>query len=261
MCARCTFWGLIEPRKKWQAPKQNFVVVSAGVVISANVVIGWFVIKWKNQSKSLWCCRTGGFYFFRLGGVMSHATTLDGVTHALQPQPYEWCTKNSVVAPGSPKSCGQIGIYRQNADRAICRGISGFTASEKRRYRRPVLSWIVGGVNLGGRPKKDRHHCRLLSLIQFSVSFARAHGWPTFLNDGKAQRIRARAIRRAGELLAQIEPVGGARDGEAVDRPAVSRTDAARDVGFSAHQHQVFTAAPYLNLWGCMLASVSANIQ
>jgi hypothetical protein len=32
-------------------------------------------------------------------------------------------------------------------------------------------------------------------------------------------------------------------------------------VGFSAHQHQVFTAAPYLNLWGCMLASVSANIQ
>lgn len=56
-----------------------------------------------------------------------------------------------------------------------------------------------------------------------------------------AQRIRARAIRRAGELLAQIEPQqGGDRksDQKAAAHPLVSRTEAARDVGFSAHQQK-----------------------
>ena len=54
-----------------------------------------------------------------------------------------------------------------------------------------------------------------------------------------AQRIKARAVRRAGELLAQIEPGQGARDGkrEAVDHPPL-RSDAAREAGFSEHQQK-----------------------
>ncbi len=54
-----------------------------------------------------------------------------------------------------------------------------------------------------------------------------------------AQRIRARAIRRAGELLNQIEPGQGARDGkrEAGDHLPL-RSDAAREVGFSSHQQK-----------------------
>lgn len=53
-----------------------------------------------------------------------------------------------------------------------------------------------------------------------------------------AQRIRARAIRRAGELLAQIEP---AKPGPKVElsmgtHTEFTRNDAARDVGFSKHQ-------------------------
>ena len=56
-----------------------------------------------------------------------------------------------------------------------------------------------------------------------------------------ANRIRARATRRAGELLKQIEPQkGGDRKSEEYqregDRPLISRTDAARDAGFSSHQ-------------------------
>ena len=50
-----------------------------------------------------------------------------------------------------------------------------------------------------------------------------------------AQRIRARAIRRAGELLKQIEPASGHhRKGEGA--PTFSRENAARDAGMSKHQ-------------------------
>lgn len=53
-----------------------------------------------------------------------------------------------------------------------------------------------------------------------------------------AQRIRARAIRRAGELLKQIEPGQGARDGKRGegDHTPFTREDAARDAGMSKHQ-------------------------
>jgi len=56
-----------------------------------------------------------------------------------------------------------------------------------------------------------------------------------------ARRIRARAIRRAGELLKQIEPQqGGDRKSEEYQRegahPLISRTDAAREAGLSTHQ-------------------------
>lgn len=53
-----------------------------------------------------------------------------------------------------------------------------------------------------------------------------------------AQRIRARAIRRAGELLAQIEPDKGGRPTETrVDtHTGFTRSDAAREVGMSKHQ-------------------------
>lgn len=53
-----------------------------------------------------------------------------------------------------------------------------------------------------------------------------------------AQRIRARAIRRAGELLKQIEPGQGARDGKRVDGAVspLTRTEAARDAGMSERQ-------------------------
>jgi len=54
-----------------------------------------------------------------------------------------------------------------------------------------------------------------------------------------ATRIKARAVRRSGELLKQIEPArGGDRrsDQWADARPLVSRSDAARDAGMSPHQ-------------------------
>lgn len=53
-----------------------------------------------------------------------------------------------------------------------------------------------------------------------------------------AARIRARAIRRAGELLKQLEPNPGGRPSEtsAGDRPSSHRSDAARDAGMSPHQ-------------------------
>lgn len=60
----------------------------------------------------------------------------------------------------------------------------------------------------------------------------------------KAVRVRDRAIRRAGELLTQIEPAsggdrGGGRgnQGEGV-RPVVSRQKAAEDAGMSPHQQK-----------------------
>lgn len=53
-----------------------------------------------------------------------------------------------------------------------------------------------------------------------------------------AQRIRARAIRRAGELLKQIEPDKGGRPPETSmgDRTSFTRTYAAREAGMSKHQ-------------------------
>jgi len=53
-----------------------------------------------------------------------------------------------------------------------------------------------------------------------------------------AHRIRARAIRRAGELLKQIEPAapGPKPELEAGTRPQLGRAEAARDAGMSPHQ-------------------------
>lgn len=53
-----------------------------------------------------------------------------------------------------------------------------------------------------------------------------------------AQRIRARAIRRAGELLKQIEPQQGQRRDlqPSVGDHTKSREDAAREAGMSKHQ-------------------------
>lgn len=51
-----------------------------------------------------------------------------------------------------------------------------------------------------------------------------------------AQRIRSRAIRRAGELLQQIEPASGARTDLKPSMGAHTRSDAARDAGMSRHQ-------------------------
>ena len=53
-----------------------------------------------------------------------------------------------------------------------------------------------------------------------------------------AARIKARATRRAGELLSQIEPAKGGQPHQSTwegDRPS-SRTDAARSAGLSPHQ-------------------------
>lgn len=50
-----------------------------------------------------------------------------------------------------------------------------------------------------------------------------------------AQRIRARAIRRAGELLKQIEPASG-HHRKSEGAPTFSRENAARDAGMSKHQ-------------------------
>ncbi|NKX40974.1 hypothetical protein HGG71_05755 [Rhodobacteraceae bacterium R_SAG2] len=52
-----------------------------------------------------------------------------------------------------------------------------------------------------------------------------------------ATRIKARAVRRAGELLKQIEPGQGARDGKRGEGDHTpSRSDAARAAGMSKHQ-------------------------
>lgn len=53
-----------------------------------------------------------------------------------------------------------------------------------------------------------------------------------------AQRIRARAIRRAGELLKQIEPKHGANQNisEGDHTKVLTRDSAARDAGMSKHQ-------------------------
>ena len=53
-----------------------------------------------------------------------------------------------------------------------------------------------------------------------------------------AARIRARAMRRAGELLKQIEPGQGARDGKRVDAAdsPLTRTEVAHRAGMSERQ-------------------------
>jgi len=55
-----------------------------------------------------------------------------------------------------------------------------------------------------------------------------------------ATRIQARAIRRCGELLQQIEPGQGARDGKRQegDHPPLNRSTAATDAGLSEHQRK-----------------------
>jgi len=55
-----------------------------------------------------------------------------------------------------------------------------------------------------------------------------------------ADRIQARAIRRAGELLQQIEPGQGARDGKREDGtvPPLTRTQAADEAGMSERQRK-----------------------
>lgn len=53
-----------------------------------------------------------------------------------------------------------------------------------------------------------------------------------------ATRIKARAIRRAGELLKQIQPNKGGRPSETQEgaRPSLSRSGAGSDAGLSEHQ-------------------------
>lgn len=72
------------------------------------------------------------------------------------------------------------------------------------------------------------------------ASYAKQAG-DTQLED-MAKRIRARAMRRAGELLKQIEPGQGARDGKRADGSdtPLTRETAARAAGFS--ERQQFTA-------------------
>jgi hypothetical protein len=55
-----------------------------------------------------------------------------------------------------------------------------------------------------------------------------------------ADRIQARAIRRAGELLLQIPAGQGARDGKRQEGtlPPLSRTTAAPEAGLSEHQRR-----------------------
>lgn len=55
-----------------------------------------------------------------------------------------------------------------------------------------------------------------------------------------ADRIQARAIRRCGELLKQIEPGNGARDGKRREGalPPLTRTEAAEEAGLSEHQRK-----------------------
>jgi hypothetical protein len=55
-----------------------------------------------------------------------------------------------------------------------------------------------------------------------------------------AARIKARAVRRAGELLQQIDPQSGGDQSDqyqsTVDHTLITRADAARDAGMSKHQ-------------------------
>jgi hypothetical protein len=55
-----------------------------------------------------------------------------------------------------------------------------------------------------------------------------------------SKRIRARAIRRAGELLHAIEPANGANQNitDAADHKVFTRTDAAREAGMSDRQQK-----------------------
>lgn len=53
-----------------------------------------------------------------------------------------------------------------------------------------------------------------------------------------AARIKARATRRAGELINQIEPVNAARDRRDGGGLPLSRKDAAREAGFSERQQK-----------------------
>ena len=73
------------------------------------------------------------------------------------------------------------------------------------------------------------------------ASYAKQAG-DTQLED-MAKRIRARAMRRAGELLKQIEPGQGARDGKRADGgdTPLTRTEAARTAGFSERQQVTAT--------------------
>ncbi len=60
---------------------------------------------------------------------------------------------------------------------------------------------------------------------------------PVILQAFMAQRIRSRAIRRAGELLKQIEPAKPAPNQHAAGVGAhTSRTEAAKTAGLSKHQ-------------------------
>jgi hypothetical protein len=69
------------------------------------------------------------------------------------------------------------------------------------------------------------------------ASYARQSEDETLLK--MAARIRARATRRAGELLAQISTRGARTDLTSGGQPPeVTRTDAARDAGMSSHQQK-----------------------
>ncbi len=59
-----------------------------------------------------------------------------------------------------------------------------------------------------------------------------------------ATRIRDRAIRRAGELLKQIEPAHGANQNiaDGSDSKVFTRTEAAREAGMSERQQIRFSA-------------------
>lgn len=68
------------------------------------------------------------------------------------------------------------------------------------------------------------------------ASYAKQAGDDTLMK--MATRIKARAIRRSGELLKQIEPGQGARDGKrgAGDHTPFTRESAAQEAGMSKHQ-------------------------
>lgn len=51
-----------------------------------------------------------------------------------------------------------------------------------------------------------------------------------------AQRIRARAIRRVGELLKQLDGRGDHRKSEGDHTSSITQTEAAATAGMSAHQ-------------------------
>ena len=70
------------------------------------------------------------------------------------------------------------------------------------------------------------------------ASYARQAGDDELLK--MATRIKARAVRRSGELLKQIAPDRGGRPSEtrAGDPPGFSRGEAAREAGMSRHQQK-----------------------